>query len=155
MKNRLYIGFAISILLVLTGSILSYVTFKRQTRESEWVQHTYEVITQAQRINRLIYDMQVSGSNYRLIQDEKFLDPYYATKPRIAPAIAGLRRLTIDNLAQQRQIDTIETDINRLVQYWEDLGTRIPIEYVFSHQLEVSFTEGKYRKPRTGVFFRW
>ncbi|UYQ94827.1 response regulator [Chitinophaga horti] len=144
MKNRLYTGFAVAILLVLIGSILSYITFRRQTREADWVQHTYEVITQAQRINRLIYDMQVSGNSYRIIQDKKFLDPYFATKPKLAPALENLKRLTDDNFLQTQQIDSLETEINRLVHFWESLGDDIPMEYVFEHQLEISLTEGKH-----------
>lgn len=133
-----------AILLVLTGGVLSYINFKRQTRESEWVQHTYEVITQEQRINRLIYEMQVSGGNYRIVKDDKFLDPYYMTKPKVAPAIQTLKNLLGDNPGQLKIVDSLEDNINNLVGYWDALGTRYPLEYVFSHQLEVSLTEGKY-----------
>ena len=144
MKSRLYTGFAIAVLLVLTGGILSYVNFHRQASESEWVQHTYEVITQAQRINRLIYDMQVAGNTYRIIKDEKFLEPYYATKPKMAPALQNLKNLVGDNLDQVKQVDSLEADINKVIDYWDALGVRYPMTYVFSHQLEVSLTEGQY-----------
>jgi signal transduction histidine kinase/DNA-binding response OmpR family regulator/CHASE3 domain sensor protein len=143
-KVRLYVGFAAALILVVAGGIVSYVTFQSQQREAGWVEHTYEVITQAQRINRYVYEIESSGIVYRSTQDKKFQDPYFKNRSKILPLVADLRKLTVDNPDQVRRGMRLENDMIALMNYWERLYYRTDSIRLFNQLSAVAIEERKY-----------
>lgn len=140
---RLYIGFGLTILLVLTGGIFSFLTFNRQHRESQWVEHSYQVITSAQLLNRYIYQIESAGMAYRGTHVEKMLEPYFQINPKIMPLIGDLKKLVADNVKQAQRARDIENSVISVLNFWEGLGVRHDTNYVFSHSLEITNEERK------------
>lgn len=141
LKSRLYLGFTIAILMVIGGGIFTYITFKKQRSQSEWVEHSYEVITTAQRINRNVYEIESASTAYRSTHLPKYLDTYHEIHPKILPLFYDLRKLVKDNPGQIRRCITLEKQLIGLLTFWESLEIRHDSNYVFSHIQEVTKEE--------------
>ncbi len=144
LKFRLYLGFALALILVAAGGIFSHLTFIHQRSEGQWVEHSYEVITTAQRLNRYVYEIEASVIAYRNTRERKFLNPYYESKPRILPVAEDLRKLVIDNTAQFRRASKLETGVIALMNYWQELYEVRDSSYLFGNQLMITEEEQKY-----------
>lgn len=142
LKTRLYLGFSVAILLVIAGGVFTYITFKKQRSQAEWVEHSYEVITTAQRINRYVYEIESAGTAYRSTHLFKYLDPYFEIHPKILPAFYDLRKMVLDNPSQLKKTIGIEKELIGVLNYWEGLGVRHDTNYVFSHIKEITNEEG-------------
>ncbi|MEZ2444103.1 response regulator [Chitinophaga sp. RCC_12] len=119
--NRLYLGFAVIVLLVLLGGFLTWQTFTEQTEEAGWVQHTYRVLNGSERVQRLLFDMEASRRGFRGTFNRKFLQPYELALPKVPPAVNDLRTMVADNPNQVKNIDSLEDNINALLSYWNVL----------------------------------
>ncbi|MGF6847566.1 signal transduction histidine kinase/DNA-binding response OmpR family regulator/CHASE3 domain sensor protein [Chitinophaga sp. W3I9] len=119
--NRLYLGFAVIVLLVLLGGFLTWQTFTEQTEEAGWVQHTYRVLNGSERVQRLLFDMEASRRGFRGTFNKKFLQPYELALPKVPPAVNDLRTMVADNPNQLKNIDSLEDNINALLSYWNVL----------------------------------
>ncbi|MBV7531457.1 response regulator [Chitinophaga sp. sic0106] len=123
--NRLYTGFALVVILVVLGGILTMRSFQKQKRESAWVQHTYKVLNQLERINRLVVDMEASRRGFRATFQRKYLQPYEINLPKIGPALLTLRSMVADNLSEQRRVDSLENSVNAVLSFWNENDHRI------------------------------
>ncbi|SEW41056.1 response regulator [Chitinophaga arvensicola] len=119
--NRLYLGFSVVVLLVILGAFLTWQTFSSQTEEAGWVQHTYRVLNNSERIQRLLFDMEASRRGYRSTLNESFLHPYELALPKVSPAVNDLRTMVIDNPTQVKNVDSLEDSINSLLSFWNEL----------------------------------
>lgn len=141
LKTRLYLGFTIAILMVIGGGVFTYITFKNQRFQSDWVEHSYEVITLAQRINRNVYEIESASTAYRSTHVSKYLDSYYEIHPKILPLFYDLRKMVSDNPKQIRRCITLEKDLIGLLTFWESLVSRHDSSFVFSHIQEITKDE--------------
>lgn len=120
LPNRLYIGFSIAILLVFLNGLLSYQTFQRQLEAGNWVEHTYQVLNQAESIEKLIADMETGRIGYRSTGVEQFLNAYDNALQRINPTINKLKVLTADNPIQVDRISRISANVETLLVFWNN-----------------------------------
>ncbi|TWV96830.1 response regulator [Chitinophaga pinensis] len=142
LKLRLYLGFALALIFVTAGGIFSYVTFNHQRTEGKWVEHSYEVITTAQRLNRYIYEIESAGAAYRSTRVNKFLQPYFQTSPKVLPMAGDLRKLVADNAPQYRKAGRLENSVISLLNYWE--GLRKDTVNMFGNPMKVTQEERQH-----------
>lgn len=121
-KSRLYGGFALALLLVIAGGILSYFTINSQVSQAGWVEHTYKVMNQTEQIQRLVFEMEASRRGFRATGDKKFLGPYYLSLPQVPAALAQLKILTEDNPLQFNTTVRLERHVNDLLVFWRGIG---------------------------------
>jgi signal transduction histidine kinase/DNA-binding response OmpR family regulator/CHASE3 domain sensor protein len=121
---RLYVGFLAAILLVILVGYLSFNTFQRQSRSGERVKHTYQVLNKVETLQKLLGDMETGRRGFRSTSDRRFLQPYETASRSIGPALAVLQNLISDNSAQVERVGRIETDINKLLSFWQSLDAR-------------------------------
>jgi signal transduction histidine kinase/DNA-binding response OmpR family regulator/CHASE3 domain sensor protein len=145
LKARLYIGFSVALILVIAGGIGSYITFNHQRAEDKWVEHSYEVITMAQRINRYIYETESATSDYMNTHDAKLLEPYFQNSPKILPLVGDLKKLVADNTPQARRASKAENNIIQLMRYWQEISN--DSSYIFSHPIQITVAEKKLLDP--------
>lgn len=107
-KQQVVLGFTLSLLFVLISAITSYFSIQSMNNDSKWESHTYEVIDNAQNLEVNLLNAETGLRGYILTQRSKYLDPYTKNVNKIVPQIKELRRLTIDNLNQQRRIDSLD-----------------------------------------------
>jgi signal transduction histidine kinase/CheY-like chemotaxis protein/CHASE3 domain sensor protein len=148
MKNslrlRFYAGFAVALILVIIGGIYAYLAFRHQRTQGKWVEHSYEVITTAQYINRYIYEIESAGTAYRNTHEPEFLEPYFQTNPKVMPLVGELKKLVVDNEVQTAEVSRLENSVIAVLNFWEGLGLRHDTSYVFANGLKITLAEREY-----------
>lgn len=137
-------GFGLALALVLAGGVFSYYTFNKQRQEGRWLEHTYEVITAAQRINRYIFEMESAEEAYRVTRNSRFLEIYKVNHEKIGPQIEDLKWNVRDNPDQRRKVSESEMYIKQLMNFWEELDNRYDSIYLFKHLIEITTEERKH-----------
>lgn len=86
-----------------------------------WVDHTQQVISNANEVKTLILDQETGTRGYLITGEEKFLAPYNVSKPKLAAAIDNLQHLVRDN---QPQVDRLAR-IEAVQKQWDQFAQRI------------------------------
>jgi CHASE3 domain sensor protein len=66
-----------------------------------WVDHTWEVIAQVERVISAAKDAETGSRGYLLTGDQKFLEPYRKAKTELPVSLSAFQQLTSDNQSQQ------------------------------------------------------
>lgn len=136
-SNKLYIGFALAIILSVLTGVANYFAFKKQSSESQWVSHTYNALSQITEVQYDAIEMQSGKRGFRVTNEERFLASYHKGFKRIRPAMEELRRLVLDNYQQVENINKTENDVDAIIRFWEAL----PQDFsAVSHQQLVDIT---------------
>ena len=107
------VGVAGAALFVALISYLLYVL--------SWVEHTDQVISNANDGLRLSVDQESGMRGYLISGNAAFLQPYEQARPRIKAAMEGLRELVVDNPAQVERVRAIEA----LQAEWDRFATQM------------------------------
>ncbi|HWB25601.1 MAG TPA: response regulator [Chitinophagaceae bacterium] len=140
--TRLYIGFAVAIILVLGVGISSYQTIQHQAYSGQWVKHTYEVMNTVKDIQATIPRMRSSLKNYYITGEDQFRQPFQAGKINIFKRLDELKALFVDNPSQLQKADTLVTNVQRLVFFWD----AFKLSDSLSHQEKLSFMTEEQNK---------
>jgi signal transduction histidine kinase/DNA-binding response OmpR family regulator/CHASE3 domain sensor protein len=115
MKNsnnrNLIMGFGISLLLLLGGSLASYYTISKLIASSRLVDHTHEVLQVSDEILSNVKDGETGQRGFLLTKQRDFLQPYIGSKERSLQSLSKLRELTADNPTQQLNCDSLNSMI--------------------------------------------
>ncbi|HEY6529147.1 MAG TPA: response regulator [Cellvibrionaceae bacterium] len=74
----------------------------------KWVEHTVEVISEANELAKLAVDMQTGMRGYLLTGEDDFLTPYRLAKSKFGKTVASLKELAQDNPTQVERLGRIE-----------------------------------------------
>jgi two-component system cell cycle sensor histidine kinase/response regulator CckA len=102
------------LMMVLAGVLLWQI--KRLIDAAQWVDHTDQVIAQANNVRTLLSDMESGQRGYLLAGNLQFMEPYTKAMPEIDPSFERLRRLVSDNPPQVERL----TEIQSLSRQWRD-----------------------------------
>lgn len=135
-KRNLFVGFGVSLVLLLISSVASYNSIHNLMGSSQLVGHTDSVIQRLEEVISVLKDAETGQRGFLLTNDDKFLDPYNGAYQRSEKALADVQALTIDNKVQQESCNKLnEVITNRLsaLDHLIDLkrqGVTIDIEYL-------------------------
>jgi len=115
-KSKLVLVSIFQISLVIMLSFISYKTITDLLRTVLWVDHTHEVIEQAQKIEKLIVDMETGERGFLITGKEDFLEPYYSGKRSQTNIITTTKYLVHDNPSQIERL----VKIDELIKQWEN-----------------------------------
>ena len=121
-KTRLYVGFALAILLSAISGFTSYHIFRKQAIERLWVKRARYALDSANSIQHLIVEMETGRRGFRATNQQRFLEPSAAALPRVAPAMSGLKDLLSDDPEQEARAVIIESHIQDLMTFWKNNG---------------------------------
>ena len=96
--------FVISIFVIF---FISAVTFKHMSLvgdSSKWVNHSYEVSLELERLNSYLKDSETGQRGYLITKDSTFLQPYILAKPRIEGSFAKVKGYTKNNPLQENNL---------------------------------------------------
>jgi len=141
LTTRLYIGFSITVILVLLGGFMTFKAFRQQTEMANWVEHTYRSLNQVERIQRLVFDMEAGRRGFRGTNEERFLQPYRIAVPKILPAIEELKKAVSDNPEQVKHISKLGKEVDVLLAFWVQLGDVHVEKYTIEEKTRVSDEE--------------
>lgn len=92
---------------ILAGLFLWQIS--RLLSAAEWVEHTDEVIAQANGAQKLFIDMETGMRGYLITGKREFLEPYDNASRQINPALDELSRLVSDNPPQGKRLEDIRS----------------------------------------------
>ena len=119
MTGKVRIVFALSVSIVLLVIIGFYAYNKTQDykKASDWVNHTQQVIREAQKILLLVEDIETSQRGYVITGNAKYLEPYEKSNITIKAVCRRINELTQDNSHQQKLLDSICTTIGEKILF--------------------------------------
>jgi signal transduction histidine kinase len=112
----------LSAAIVLVFGVMAYDGVQNTRNATRLVTHTHQVIeTNSELLARLV-DAETGERGYIITGDTTYLDPYSGAEEDANSYVADLRRLTVDNPAQQARVDTLADLVHRRFAV---LGARI------------------------------
>lgn len=109
---RLQLVFGISVVLLLVSSYASYFSIQKLIDSSKWVNHTYEVMLEADKTISAVKDGVSSQRAYLLTHKEIFIEPYHASYSEVQSHISRLKGITNDNPEQQENVKELQRLVN-------------------------------------------
>jgi PAS domain S-box-containing protein len=106
-RRRFTRALALPIVLLLLLSGISIWQITRLLSALQWVDHTDQVISQANFSQKLLLDMETGLRGYLLTGRQNFLEPYEQADVTIAPSLNRLKSLVLDNPSQVQQVDEL------------------------------------------------
>jgi signal transduction histidine kinase len=98
------IGMVAAMILLASIAYLSYTRTEHFVTSSRWVDHTYTVLIQLDKVTADIKEAESSERGYLLTNDPHFFRLYEEAAQRLPADMKKLQILTVDNPMQQRQV---------------------------------------------------
>jgi signal transduction histidine kinase/CHASE3 domain sensor protein len=116
-KRRLIrtIALPVGLMLLLTG--VSVWQISRLLAAMRWVEHTDQVIAQANRVERLFSEVESSLRGYLLTVDPELLEPYHQAEGLVESSFETLVNLVADNPSQGQRLIQIEAQYREWSSY--------------------------------------
>jgi len=127
MKNRSVVNrkvqfaFGSAILALLVVGTISYRAIIVSSQSDRWVQHTYQVLENLNRLLAAMESIQASYRGFALTGDESHLHSYRKGIDDAAQAERTIRYLTVDNSVQQDRLPELEILIGEKIQFGDDV----------------------------------
>jgi signal transduction histidine kinase/CheY-like chemotaxis protein/CHASE3 domain sensor protein len=114
-KRNLFIGYGLSLLLLLVSAIASFVSINSLLKSADEVNHTSLVINKLEYVTSVLKDAETGQRGYLLTGENVFLEPYHGSQNKAYSLIDEVKTLTSDNPEQQQTIEKLRSVVtNRL-----------------------------------------
>ncbi len=112
MKNlrislKLSLTFIVLIVIAVAVNLLVYTNVSTLKQTSEWTDHTYKVLQQADAVAAAMVDQETGFRGFLITGNEANLDPYKFGGTNFKVAFDSIKSLTADNAAQQRRLEAV------------------------------------------------
>lgn len=136
-------------LMMTTVGFLFYQNTVSIQEAIKWEKESQEVLSALDGTQTLALEIESSTSNFVILGNETYLDPYNRAKPRINQNLAKLRQLKTNNPDQMSEIDRIDALIKEVVNEAERKIALRKSEGFPVAVLELPKQEGK--RPLAGI----
>ena len=106
--NRITVGFALPIVLLLALSFASYRSTQAFKDTSDMRQRSYQTLLKLEELRILMLNAETSQRGYVLVGEDAYLDPYRNATSRLDGTLRGLRTLTADSPSSQARLGRLE-----------------------------------------------
>jgi PAS domain S-box-containing protein len=124
LRHRVTVGFLVAVLLTILVGLSSWRGARRAEQDEYWVSHTHEVMETVQRTLRHVIEAETSARAFALTGQEPLLANYQKSHENISTDEDALRRLTADNLSQQRRLHALGLQVNAALEFAADIVAR-------------------------------
>jgi signal transduction histidine kinase len=114
-----YVGSAVSILLVIIIGALALYFSEEQKNKEQWVEHSYMVLENVALVHQGLYEMAINRHGYNTSGVLRFLKEYNTSSIAVDFSLNTLNGLVKDNPKQSERIDTLRRKINSLLYFWQ------------------------------------
>jgi PAS domain S-box-containing protein len=121
LRQRLTSGFIVAVLLTALMGFSGWRSARRAEEDAYWLSNTHEAMETIQRLARHVIEAETSARAFALTGQEPLLANYQATREKIQQDESGLRRLTADNVNQQRRLDELHPQVRTALEFAEGL----------------------------------
>ncbi len=121
LRRRVQAGFIVAVLLTIFVGFSSWRGARWAEEDAYWVSHTYEVMAAIQRTSRHVLQVQTSAQAFALSGQDLLLAHYQAGRDSVDQDQNALRRLTADNVSQQRRLDVLRGQIGLALDFADSI----------------------------------
>src|SRR5438105_320438 len=107
-NRNLALGYGLSLLLLFLSAAASVICIQNLLNGQRMVNHTNEVIKKLDGIMVAVREAEAGQRGYLLSNNEEYLALYRDALTRAGSNLDAVRRLTVDNPAQQRSTDELK-----------------------------------------------
>ncbi len=122
--DRIRMGYLIAFLLLLLSYILTFLSAQKLIKQAELVTHTSEVIHDVGNVISSVTRSESDFRGYVITADRHLLTDYYASRKDTDSLLKRVKGLTMDNLRQRPNLDSLSKIIN-IKFLWMDNGLSI------------------------------
>lgn len=116
-KRNLYIGYGISLILLIASAVASSISIHNLLTSAEWVSHSNEVARKVESVLSVLKDAETGQRGFLLTGDERFLEPYRGAFELTHARIKEVRELTVDNPEQQIDCERLKAIAEQRLNY--------------------------------------
>jgi PAS domain S-box-containing protein len=109
LNRKAQVALASAIAALIVVGAISYRGMVISRQSDHWVRHTYEVLDSIKDLHLALEHVESTSRAFVLTGSDADLAAYRASKPLVARAETAVRRLTLDNDAQQRRLPAVES----------------------------------------------
>ena len=106
--SKFYVIIALTLVILMTMSWLSYQYTVREREANELENHTFMVINEFSDLLNSLKDAETGQRGFTITGDREYLEPYNESLSLVDRHLSTLRNLTSDNPNQQRRLTAIE-----------------------------------------------
>jgi len=124
-----YLGIAVSLIILVAISSISYQSLIRIQDDFNWVTNTREMLLNLSYFLSNLKDAEMGQRGFLLTGQESYLEPYKYVEKGVKSHFKGLRIIAGNNIAQQTKIDTCEKlvaeklqELQKLISLQKDKG---------------------------------
>jgi PAS domain S-box-containing protein len=121
-ERKIQAVFAGGLAALLALSAVSYFGIHQLLVQSTWAEHSRVVLEAARKVMASMADAAAARRGFLITGDQAFVEPYQRDASDVAEGLRTLRRLTADNLEQQRRIDALEPLVVARLQRLSELS---------------------------------
>lgn len=105
-SRQVYIPAALfaAILMVAANAWFAFRSVQALAGSQRWVEHTWQVLSQVERMMSSVKDAETGSRGYLLVSDERYLEPYNSARRDLPGLVNTFQQLTSDNLSQQERL---------------------------------------------------
>jgi len=107
-KQQVLTGFAVSLLFVLFSAVTSYLSIESFDKDSNWENHTYEVMLLTQKVDLQMTSAENALKGYILTEDQMYMHTYTDNLDKVESSLHDLKNMVIDNPLQSQRVDSLE-----------------------------------------------
>ncbi|MFD0939677.1 response regulator [Pedobacter boryungensis] len=107
-KQQVLTGFAVSLVFVFIAALVSYLSIKSFNESSNWIEHTYKVISTAENTKTELINAETGLRGFILTQRATYKSPYNKSIDQVLKNVDALKTLVRDNPEQSFKVDSIE-----------------------------------------------
>jgi signal transduction histidine kinase len=105
---KIVVGLALAVGVLLLTAAASFWSIRGLKVQTERVEHTYQVLQEAEAITAVLKDAQAGTRGYLLTGDTVYLRPYSMASNQLPASLARMHDLTVDNPAQRARLDSLQ-----------------------------------------------
>src|SRR5437667_2300241 len=134
-NRRLYLAFSCALLIVCAVGIAHYVNATALAENVRWVLNAHEV---QQKLETMLWLLRYGDIGPRAeapSTEQAYSEMYTRNRLRLSAQLADVRRLTADNPAQQRRLESLDALVNKridliskAIEAWKTAGLRSAVE---------------------------
>ncbi len=150
MSRRLVpIVLVVAVLVVAANAWLALLAARRLAYSEQWVNHTWQVIAQTERLMSSAKDAETGSRGYLLTGEDQFLEPYRTARRDLPIDLEDFKKLTQDNPNQQRRASEMGAVLEqRLVLLEQANSIRMANGSIATAQVSVLMSTGMYEMDR-------
>jgi len=123
-RTKIILGIGVPLVLAAVLGVISITNIRTMVKSEKWVEHTYNVIGDAEQTIASAVDMETGMRGYLLAGKEDFLDPYQKGEEATYEQIKSLQQTVSDNPAQVERLAEVEN----ILREWQEKVTEPTIE---------------------------